>query len=200
MTSITTTTIETGRLLLSIPTGADIAPLAAFIADPDFARFVPKSKVVRTSQERAERLIGIYQRRWEEHPLNAMGWSATRKRDGQFIGICGIEGVPDSTDGEIDYRLGPPYWGQGYATEAAQAMVRFGFEQTDWDRIVAAVVPANAASVRVVEHLGFVYEKEVNYLEMAGDPNLVLDPPFVAYYVLRRDQFVLGDAFYRLKG
>ncbi len=78
-------------------------------------------------------------------------------------------------------------------------MVRFGFEQTAWDRIVAAVVPANAASVRVVEHLGFVYEKEVNYLEMAGDPNLVLDPPFVAYYVLRREQFVPSGTYYRLK-
>ena len=78
-------------------------------------------------------------------------------------------------------------------------MVRFGFEHTAWARIVAAVVPANAASVRVVEHLGFVYEREVNYLEMAGDPNMILDPPFVSYYVLRRDQFVPDDAFYRLK-
>jgi len=197
---MTSPTIETGRLLLRIPTGADVAPLAAFIEDPDFVRYIPRSKVVRTAQERAERLIAIYQRRWEEQPLNAMGWSATRKSDGQFIAICGIEGVPDTADGEIDYRVGPQYWGQGYATEAARALVRFGFEQTTWDRIVAAVVSANAASVHVVEHLGFVYEKQVNYLEMAGDPNLVLDPPFVAYYVLRRDHFVPGDALYRLRG
>jgi len=40
----------------------------------------------------------------------------------------------------------------------------------------------------------------VNYLDMVGDPNLMLDPPFVAYYVLRRDQFAPGDAFYRLQG
>lgn len=200
MTSVATPTIETERLLLRIPTSADAAPLAAFIDDPDFSCYIPKSKIVRTSRERAERLIGIYQQRWDEQPLSATGWSATRKRDGQFIGICGIEGVPDTADGEIDYRLGQPYWGQGFATEAARAMVRFGFEHTDWDRIVAAVVQANVGSVRVVEHLGFVYEREVNYLEMAGDPNLVLDPPFVAYYVLRRDEFASGDAFYRLNG
>jgi [ribosomal protein S5]-alanine N-acetyltransferase len=200
MTSVTTPTIETGRLLLRIPIGADVAPLAAFIEDPDFSRYIPKSKVARTSRERAERLIGIYQERWEEHPLNAMGWSTMRKSDGQFIGICGIEGVPDTADGEIDYRLGPPHWGQGYATEAARAIVRFGFEHSAWDRIVAAVARGNDASVRIVERLGFVYEKEVNYLEMAGDPNLVLDPPFVAYYALRRDQYVPDGAFYRLKG
>ena len=200
MTLATAPTIETERLLLRLPTDADVAPLATFIEDPGFYRYMPTSKVVRTPWERAERLIGIYQKRWEEHPLNAMGWSATQKSDGQFIGICGIEGVPDTADGEIDYRFGPPYWGQGYATEAARAMIRFGFEQTAWDRIVAFVVPANAASVRIVEHLGFVYEKDVNYLEYAGDPNLVLDPSVVAYYVLRREQFVPGDAFYRLRG
>ena len=199
MTALTASAIETGRLLLRIPTGADVAPLAAFIADPDFSRYIPKSKAVRTSRERAERLIGIYQQRWEEEPLQAMGWSMIRKSDGQFIGMCGIEGVPDTADGEIDYRVGLPYWGHRYATEAARAIVRFGFEQTAWDRVVAAVAPANAASVRVVERLGFVYEKEVNYLEMAGDPNLTLDPPFIAYYVLRRDQFVPDNAFYRLK-
>lgn len=196
MTSVTTPLIETERLLLRIPTSADAAPLTAFIEDPDFSRYIPRSRVVRTSRERAERLIGIYQQRWEEQPLSAMGWSAIRKSDGRFIGICGLEGVPDTAEGEIDYRVGPPYWGQGYATEAARAMVRFGFEHTAWDRIVAAVIPANAASVRVAEHLGFVYEKEVNYLEMAGDPNLILDPPFVAYYALRRDQFTPSSAFY----
>lgn len=198
MTPVPPTTIETERLLLRVPTDADIAPLAAFIEDPDFSRYIPKSKVVRTPMERAERLIGIYRRRWEEEPLNAMGWSTIRKSDARFIGICGVEGVPETADGEIDYRLGPPFWGQGYATEAARAVVRFSFEQTTWDRVVAAVVPANAPSVRVIEHLGFVFEKEVNYLEMAGDPNLVLDPPFVSYYVLRRDQYTPGDAFYRL--
>jgi ribosomal-protein-alanine N-acetyltransferase len=199
MTPVTISAIETERLILRGPVSADTEPLAAFIADPAFSRYIPKAPGNRTPRERAERLIGIYQQRWEEHPPSAMGWAAVRKADGQFIGICGVEVVPDAHEGELDYRVGPLYWGQGFATEAARAIVRFGFEHTAWERIVAAVVPANVASVRVVEHLGFVYEKDVNYLEMAGGAALEMESPIVAYYALRRERFVPGDVLYRVR-
>lgn len=190
--------IETERLILRGPTSADTEPLTAFIADPSFSRYIPKAPGNRTPRERAGRLIGIYQQRWEEQPPSAMGWAAMRKADSQFIGICGVEHVPDTDEGELDYRLGPLYWGQGYATEAARAIIRYGFDNTTWERVVAAVVPANVASVRVVEHLGFGYEKKVNYLEMAGGAVLEMESPIVAYYALRRERFVPGNAFYRV--
>jgi RimJ/RimL family protein N-acetyltransferase len=190
--------IETERLILRGPIPADAGVWVTFITDPDFGRYVPRSKVTRTLQERAERMIGAYQQRWEPQPLSAMGWAATRKEDGQFIGLCGIEELSRTNDGELDYLLGKPYWGQGFATEAARAMVRFAFENTGWDRVVAAIVPANLASSRVVDHLGFVYEKHVNYYELTGADSIVLDDPIVALYALRREQFQPGDAFYRL--
>lgn len=199
MTTVTIPEIETERLILRWPVSADSEPLAAFIADPDFSRYIPKAPGNRTPRERAERLIGIYQQRWEEQSPRAMGWAAVRKTDGQFIGICGVEVVPDTDEGELDYRIGPLYWGQGFATEAARAIVRYGFDNTAWERIVAAVVPANVASVRVVEHLGFVYEKEVNYLEIAGGAALEMESPIVAFYALRRERFVPGDALYRVR-
>lgn len=199
MTTVTIPEIETERLILRWPVSADSEPLAAFIADPDFSRYIPKAPGNRTPHERAERLIGIYQKRWEEQSPSAMGWAAVRKTDGQFIGICGVEVVPDTDEGELDYRIGPLYWGQGFATEAARAIVRYGFDNTAWERIVAAVVPANVASVRVVEHLGFVYEKEVNYLEIAGGAALEMESPIVAFYALRRERFVPGDALYRVR-
>jgi RimJ/RimL family protein N-acetyltransferase len=190
--------IETERLILRGPSPADAAVWVTFIADPDFGRYVPRSKVTRAPQERAERIIGAYQQRWEAQPLSAMGWAATRKADGQFIGLCGIEELSGTNEGELDYLLGKPYWGQGFATEAARAMVRFAFENTGWDRVVAAIVPANLASSRVVDHLGFVYEKHVNYYELTGADSIVLDDPIVALYALWREQFQPGDAFYRL--
>jgi RimJ/RimL family protein N-acetyltransferase len=190
--------IETERLILRGPSPADAAVWVTFIADPDFGRYVPRSKVTRAPQERAERIIGAYQQRWEAQPLSAMGWAATRKADGQFIGLCGIEELSGTNDGELDYLLGKPYWSQGYATEAARAMVGFAFDNTGWDRVVAAIVPANLASSRVVDHLGFVYEKHVNYYELTGADSIVLDDPIVALYALWREQFQPGDAFYRL--
>jgi RimJ/RimL family protein N-acetyltransferase len=199
MVAPTIPVIETQRLILRGPIPADADVWVTFITDPEFGRYVPRSKVTRTPQERAERIIGAYYRRWETQPLSALGWAVTRKADGQFMGFCGVEELSGTNDGELDYYLGKPYWGQGFTTEAARAMVRFAFESTGWDRVVAAIVPANLASSRVVDHLGFVYEKHVDYYELTGADSFVLDDPIVALYALRREQFQPGDALYRVK-
>src|SRR5690242_2275115 len=191
-------TIETERLILRAPVAADADVWVTFIADPDFGRYVPKSKITRTPQERAERTISAYQRRWESQPLSAVGWAVTRKEDRQFIGLCGIEVLEGTNDGELDYYYGKPYWGQGFATEAARAVVRFSFEHTAWERIVAAIVPANSASGRVLDHLGFVYEKHVNYYELTGADSIILEDPVVAFYALGRERFAPGNAMYRV--
>ena len=190
--------IETERLILRAPVSADVEPWITFVLDPEFVRYVPTSSGNRTPRERAERTIGAYQQRWEQRPLSAMGWAVTRKQDGQFIGLCGVEGVSGTHEGELDYLLGKPYWGQGFATEAARAVVRFGFEHTTWDRIVAAIVPTDSASGRVLDHLGFIYEKHVNYYELTGADSIILDDPIVALYALGRERFAPGNALYRL--
>jgi ribosomal-protein-alanine N-acetyltransferase len=198
MTVSTIPVIETERLLLrgALPADADV--WVTFISDPDFGRYVPRSKVSRSPQERAERMISIYQQRWEPRPLSSMGWAVTRKMDGQFMGLCGVEALEGTNDGELEYYLGKPYWGQGFVTEAAGAMVRFAFENTTWDRIVAAIVPANIASQRVLDHLGLIYEKHVNYYEWTGADSIILDDPIVATYALPRERFQPSGAFYRV--
>ena len=190
-------TIETERLILRGPVPTDADVWVTFIADPDFGRYVPRSKVTRPPRERAERMMSIYQQRWESQPLSAVGWAVTRKEDGQFIGLCGIEALEGTNDGELDYYYGKPYWSQGFATEAARAVVCFGFEHTSWDRIVAAIVPANIASGRVLEHLGLVYQKHVNYYELTGADSIILDDPIVALYALDRERYAPGDACHR---
>lgn len=195
MASVAIPDIETERLILRGPVSADVDAWAAFIDDPDFTRYVPRSRTDLTTRERAERTIRALQELWEQH---AIGWAITRKGDGQFIGQCNIDAVPETSEMELAYLLGKPYWGQGFATEASRAAVHFGFAHNGWDRIVAAVVPANVASRRVLDHLGFVYERDVNYYEMTGSDAIAMDNPIVAYYALRREQFVPGDAFYRV--
>ena len=59
-----------------------------------------------------------------------------------------------SSEVEVLYALGRPFWGRGYAREAAAAALRFGFETVGLDRIVAFVVPENTASARVLEAVG----------------------------------------------
>jgi RimJ/RimL family protein N-acetyltransferase len=199
--------IETERLLLRGPDSADVDAWAACVADPEFGRFQPKRNL--TPHERAERKLTIYQRGWERQPVPYMGWVITTKVDGRLIGLCEVSSDDEATEGEIGYFLCRASWGQGFATEAARAAVRYAFERTTWDHIVGTVIPENVASVRVLEHLGFVREKEMSTQDysamvgaMIGDPTLPTlewPSPTAAIYALRRDQFVLGDAFYRLR-
>jgi ribosomal-protein-alanine N-acetyltransferase len=63
---------------------------------------------------------------------------------------------------DVAFRLMPAYWGQGLATEAALASVRFGFAELDLKRIIGLVMPQNIASVRVLEKTGLRYVETVS--------------------------------------
>jgi RimJ/RimL family protein N-acetyltransferase len=188
--------IETERLILREPVPADLDVWAAFNADPDVARYLPRRKI--TPRERAESLLDAIQRMWEQ-PASGCGWAVMRKADQQFIGWCTAEHLASVNEVELSYLYGKPYWGQGFATEAARAACHFTFEHSAWDRIVATIVPGNAASRRVLDHLGFVYEKDVNYHQMTGDFVFQLESPILPYFVLLRERFAPGNGFYRVR-
>jgi RimJ/RimL family protein N-acetyltransferase len=138
-----------------------------------------------TPYARAERALNNYNRLWSEHKVG--GWVITDKADGQLIGSCEIEYLDDTNEYELGYALSKAYWGKGIATEAARAAARFGFENAHLERMIAVVVPENSASWRVLEHIGFVYEKKARYYDLE-----------VVYYALKRDQFQSYDSFYRV--
>lgn len=189
--------IETERLVLRGPTDEDVEAWSGMLANPGDFRYMPWLKTDETPAQRAQRNLDAMTKRWATRPLSAMGWVIARKSDRLLIGMGGLEAVHGTNDGEIDYRLGRPYWGQGYTGEAARAMTRFGFENTDWERIVAYVVPENVASVRIAQALGMVYERDVNYSELVGDlRNFEIASPITALYAVARDSFTHGDAMY----
>ncbi len=76
------------------------------------------------------------------------------EHNGELIGAVGyIE--RDSTQAEIGYWIGKPWWGHGFATEAAQALVRYCFEDVRFKRLTCGHFIDNAASARVIRKLGF---------------------------------------------
>jgi [ribosomal protein S5]-alanine N-acetyltransferase len=75
-------------------------------------------------------------------------------RGGRLIGICGFT-AEDASEAGIGYWIGKPYWGQGLATEAAGALVRFCFGAGGFQTLTAAHFSENAASGRVLTKLGF---------------------------------------------
>ena len=89
-------------------------------------------------------------RRWVEGV-----WGVWERDTGELVGDSTLFFAEEHGEWELAYGFRHDRWGRGYATEAAQACVRHGFEILGLDRIVADVDPGNRASIRVLEKAGF---------------------------------------------
>jgi ribosomal-protein-alanine N-acetyltransferase len=78
--------------------------------------------------------------------------------DGLLVGAIGLVTKREDDVAEIGYWIGLPYWGRGYASEAAEAVVRYGFEDQNLNKIYAAHFTRNPASGRVLQRLGMRHE------------------------------------------
>jgi RimJ/RimL family protein N-acetyltransferase len=83
---------------------------------------------------------------------------ALRRQGAVVVGTVGLRIEPQHRRAELGYWIGVPYWGQGFATEAAEAVVRYGFEELGLHRVFATHYRRNPASGRVLEKLGMSYE------------------------------------------
>ncbi|MEQ1753467.1 MAG: GNAT family N-acetyltransferase [Micropepsaceae bacterium] len=144
--------LNTPRLILRRWREDDLAPFAVMNADPLTMRFMPS---VMTADETHEMM-----RRFEErHQQNGFGvWAVEAPGVAPLIGYTGLQRVtfdaPFVPAVEVGWRLAPAFWGKGYATEAAQACLRHGFENLNLDQIVSFTVQANKPSWSVMERLG----------------------------------------------
>lgn len=96
---------------------------------------------------------------YSDYKRNGFGrWAVIRKEDGKTLGWCGLK---RHDDGMVDlgYRFFRDEWGKGYATESSLGCLTYGFKTLQLPQIIARVDPANTASVRVIEKLGFTFWK-----------------------------------------
>jgi ribosomal-protein-alanine N-acetyltransferase len=87
-------------------------------------------------------------------------WAAHTKSNMEFIGWCGLKMRPELNEVDLGYRFLKSTWGNGYATEAAHASIRYGFEKLNLTRIVGRALPGNLASIRVLEKCAMNYVGE----------------------------------------
>jgi [ribosomal protein S5]-alanine N-acetyltransferase len=86
-------------------------------------------------------------------------WKIFLKSSDEIIGLCGMSLTADRFNiGEFYYKLIPEFWGKGYATETAKALITFGFEEMGLHRIEAGVATENKRSIRVLEKAGMINE------------------------------------------
>lgn len=150
--------LETDRLLMRRLIPGDLDALFALYSDPEIRRYFPEGTL--TYEETREELEWFR----NGHPIHPeLGlWATIYKEDNQFIGRCGL--LPWIIDGqsevEVAYLIDKKYWGQGLGTEAAQAVLEYGFKQLHLSRLISMVYPENHASAKVATNIGMLLEKE----------------------------------------
>jgi ribosomal-protein-alanine N-acetyltransferase len=109
-----------------------------------------------------------------KHPELGL-WATIHKETGKFIGRCGL--LPWEIDGrlevEIAYLLDKSFWHQGLATEAAQGILKYGFEKLYLSRLICLIDPENIASQRVAERIGMTLERKVDGIAGDNYPTLI---------------------------
>jgi len=152
--------LETERLMLREYVEEDAEAFFKVNSDPEVLRFVPDKRLLNVEQAR-QILVG--------HPIadyRKYGFgrgACILKSTGEQIGFAGLKYLEELGEVDVAFRLMPNHWGQGLATEAALASVRFGFADLGLKRIIGLVMPENIASVRVLEKTGLRYAETVTF-------------------------------------
>ena len=144
------TELETERLRLRLFRAEDLEPYAAMCADPEVMRYVGERGTL--GREDAWDEMAALAGHWH---LRGYGmWAVEERETGSFVGRVGLhypEGWPDH---EVAWALARPFWGKGYAAEAARAALGEAFGRLGWPRAISLIHPANTRSVRLAERLG----------------------------------------------
>jgi [ribosomal protein S5]-alanine N-acetyltransferase len=144
-------TFETPRLKLRPYTEADIPELLPLIGTREVAATTLRIAHPYTEQD-AKAFLEL-----AKDP-DKLWLAITLRRDGRQIGGIGLRVEKQHHHAELGYWLGVPFWGHGYATEAAAEIVRYGFETLALHRIFASHFKQNPASGRILKKVGMKYE------------------------------------------
>ena len=152
--------LTTSRLLLREFVESDWKAVQAYQSDPLYTRY---HRWEQPTEAEARAFVGRFVAQQQEQPRAKFQFAVALLNDpasdapsgGRLIGNCGLRVIDTvSRQGETGYEFDSRHWGQGYATEAAREMLRFGFETRGLHRIEAGCVADNVGSAHVLEKLG----------------------------------------------
>ena len=176
--------IETERLRLRTYRTEDLETVFRLCSDENITRFFHENYSV----SRADILASLPRRRnrWKTQGFGQLG--VFEKQSENLVGFCGLQYLDKTSDVEVYYGFFKDFWGKGLATEAARAVLRFGFERANFDRVCAVTHPRNTASKKVLLKLGMTArEDERDFYGVKS-----------AFYVLPRSDFKFGVSHYNL--
>lgn len=150
--------IETTRLTLRPLGMEDEVELAAVFCDAETMRWYPQPFTREQVREWIERQMDLY-----PHGAGLLGM--VEKRTGKLIGDCGPvwQEIESRTELEVGYHVHRAWWNQGFATEAAMAVIGYTFRELGVDHVVSMIRPENCSSRRVAEKSGLTMDRVVRW-------------------------------------
>lgn len=149
----------TERLMLRPFIWADLDWLCELYSDPEVMRFLSDGRI-RDRDTTVQSLSKVFQH-WIQYGFGM--WAVLLRETNVPIGRCGVGFFHDLDEAELSYTLARPYWGLGYATEAAQRVLQHAWEELFLPAVVAHARPGNRSSIRVMEKLGMKYAGDGEY-------------------------------------
>jgi len=146
----------------------DLGALAAIYRDADVRKYFPEGTLTyEQTKEELEWIIDVY---YGQYGFGL--WATLLKETNEFIGRCGL--LPWTIDGrqevEVAYLLAKSQWGRGLGTEAARAILAYGYGELRLSRLICLIDSANEASIKVAMKIGMSLEREA---DIDGEPTLV---------------------------
>ena len=171
------TSIETRRLLLRRWRPSDARALFAFASDHEVMRYIGDGQAwanIGRAHQWLTRRVADYEER------GYSPFAVIERASGKIIGSCGFTFLPALSEVDFGYVFARERWGQGFATEAARAALRYGFEHLRFAEVTANTVEEHYASRRVLEKIGFEFrglrryegEEEDSAFYVAKNPHI----------------------------
>jgi RimJ/RimL family protein N-acetyltransferase len=161
---------ETERLILRELLPTDRNGLFAVDSDPDVNIYLGNNPV--KTIEQTDDIIKFIRKQYVDNGIGR--WAMIEKSTNNFIGWAGLKLIKELTNNRIDYydlgyRLNKSYWGKGFATEAAKATLKYGFNTLNLNEIYAIADSKNIASRNVIEKVGLKYKETFIYCDTDHD-------------------------------
>ena len=155
--------LETPRLLLREFLISDANHFYTLSLEPDVLTYTgdPPFESVQKSEE--------FLKDYYQYKRYGYGrWAVVLKETGEFIGWTGLRHSDLMYQTDLGFRFFKQHWNKGYATEAGEACVQYGFQKLNLERIVGRVMKDNMASIRVLEKCGMTFVREMEFERHSG--------------------------------
>lgn len=150
--------LKTARLSLRPFTRDDQNNLFTLYGDPQVMEI---RKIGTQTREQSDQWLEIILDQWRRRGFGY--WAIFEQQSGEFIGDCGLREDPpnplysESEGVALSYGLIPDYWGKGLITEAARAVLNYGFSELGFDEVYAMSKMSNPSSLHILKKFGFIH-------------------------------------------